>query len=293
LNYEELKEHCSKKIVSLYKENKIDKDFIIRYKEEIRIAKRFYDNGRNLYDELSANKERLDERYTIPYLCGFTSSVLDLPPEFIQVKDIVGSPDYDADMSPSGKEAVKKYLIEKYGADRCIPVGAFSTFGPASAAKDLLRVYSVDFKKSNDFTIALDSSLSWEENLEMLKASNEKQYKFYLANREALDKVPFFVDKIRQTSVHAGGLAIVDAPIYKRCPVDRVGDQIVTAFPESGSEATLDEIGVIKLDNLSVSILDVIKSAIEMVNEKMFLIVENGITKIVPQSYIDKEINRI
>lgn len=107
------------------------------------------------------------------------------------------------------------------------------------------------------------------------------------------DEPNFFANDILvHNSVHAGGIVITDEPVYKRCPVDRVGDQIVTAFPESGGDDSLDKIGVIKLDNLSVSILDVIKSAVDLVDEKLFLIKEDGIEKIVPQSYLDKEIDK-
>lgn len=293
MTYEELKSFCDKKIVSLFKQGVLAKEHLLKYKSEISNAKIFYDNGRNLYLEMESKKDKLDDRYIIPFVLGFTSSVKDKAANLIQVKDIVGSPDYDADMSPSGKEAVKNYLINKYGKERCLPVGAYSTFGPASAAKDLLRIYEVEFKASNEFTAALDSTLSWEENLEIIKTENKKQYDFYLKNKNVLDRVPFFVDKIRQTSVHAGGIVITDEPIYKRCPVDRVGDQVVTAFPESGSDAVLDEIGIIKLDNLSVSILDVIKTAIDLVDEKLYLIKEDDVLKIVPQSYIDKEISKL
>lgn len=283
--YEELKSYCDEKAQSLLTEEQLKK-----YKKEIFLAKRYYDNGRNLYQELIDRKDELDNGYFIPFLLDITSSVDDKELRYIQVKDIVGSPDYDADMSPAGKPIVQDYLKQKYGEDHFAHVGTFTTLGAASAAKDILRIHGIDYKKSNDFTTALDSSLSWEENIEGIKINKPELYKFYLDSKDILDLTPNFIDKIRQVSVHAGGIVITDEPLYKYIPVDRVGTEIVTAFPESGAEDTLDKLGVIKMDLLGISILDVIKEAVELIDEELYLIEEDGITKVVPASYVDAEI---
>lgn len=284
-NYQELKEFCDNKAKELLNEEQLKK-----YRKEIFLAKRYYDNGRDLYKELSEKKAKIDSRYFIPYLLGFAVSVDEGEFQYIQVKDIVGSPDYDADMSPAGKPVVQDYLKQKYGEEHFAHVGTFTTLGAASAAKDILRIHKIDFKKSNDFTTALDSSLSWEENVEFLKTNKPELYKFYLENKNILDLTPNFIDKIRQVSVHAGGVVITDEPLYKYIPVDRVGTEIVTAFPESGAEDTLDKLGVIKMDLLGISILDVIKEAVELIDEELYLIEEDNVLKVVPASYIDAEI---
>ena len=77
MNYEELKKYCDNKI-------KEYPQYLKRYKKEIIIAKRFYDNGRNLYKELTSNKDKLSRRYIIPFLLGYTNEVLDLPMEMEQ-----------------------------------------------------------------------------------------------------------------------------------------------------------------------------------------------------------------
>lgn len=283
--YEELKIVCDKLAEELLNENQKKK-----YKKEIFWAKYYYSNGRNLYKELVEKGSSVDARYYIPFLLGITSRVDEGEFDFVQVKNIAGSPDYDADMSPSGKSVVQNYLKEKYGEEYFAHVGTFTTLGPSSAAKDLLRIYKVDYKKSNDFTTALDSALTWEENIAVLQTNKPELYKFYLENKDILDLTPNFINKIRQVSVHAGGVVLTDQPLYKYIPVDRVGTEIVTAFPESGAEDTLDRLGVIKLDILGISILDVIKEAVDLIKEELFEIEEDGILKIVPASYIDAEI---
>ena len=198
--------------------------------------------------------------------------------------------DIDSDFSSYTKEKVKEYLVDKYGEDRIINVGTFSRLGLSSSAKDLLRVYGVDYGASNAFTKTLDSTISWEENIEILKAENPEQYNFYIDNKGILDIVPRFVGKVRQVSKHAGGILILPRPVWECFPVERVGDNLVSAFPESGSQQTLDSLGFIKFDILAISVLDVIKSTVDLINEKMFLIEDDdGIQKVVGESFLKKE----
>lgn len=198
--------------------------------------------------------------------------------------------DIDSDFSPEGKEKIQQYLMDKFGKDKVVHVGTYSTLGPASAAKDLLRIYKVDFKESVAFTKELQKDLTWSDNIKIIQDTKPELYKFYLKYKSVLDLVPYFIDKIRQTGKHAGGVIISPEPIYNYIPVDRVSGQVVSAFPENGQETILDEIGLIKLDLLGITVLEVIDNTINLINEKIYLIEEDGMQKIVPESYIDAEI---
>lgn len=267
---------------------------LVRYKRELLIAKRFYKNGRNLYDEMIEKQSSLKTQYVIPFLLGLTDELTDEKAVYIQVSPgASGGIDIDTDWQGNGREKIYNYLKEKYGDDRVLHVGTFSALGPASAAKDVLRANSVDFGKSNKFTKVLEKQESWEENLNRIKANDQENWKFYLDNKGVLDDVPHLIGKIRQSGKHAGGIVVSEKPIYNYIPVDRVKGEVVTAFPESGSNTVLDEIGIIKYDVLGISILDVMAEAIEMVDEKMYKIEDDdGIIKIVPASYLDKEIEK-
>jgi DNA polymerase-3 subunit alpha len=287
--FREFKKFCDKKAVELLKPEHIKK-----YKKEIIIAKRFYDNGINLYKYLAENSCKVKTRYIIPFLIGITDEITGEEWDYKYVKSgSSGGVDIDLDFDPVGKQKIQEYLFEKYGEDRVLHVGTFNRLGIKAAAKDLLRVYNVDYTESNKFTKTLDPDLSWEDNVASLKENNPEMYKFYLDHQQVLDLTKHFVNKIRQGGKHAGGVVILDEPVYNRIPIDRVTGEIVTAFPESSQEQVLDEVGVVKFDILAISILDVIRNTIHMIDEKMFLIEEDGIKKIVPQSYLDKEIGEL
>lgn len=108
-----------------------------------------------------------------------------------------------------------------------------------------------------------------------------------------LNEPNFFADGflVHNSGKHAGGIVILPKPVYNYVPVDRVNGEIVTAFPESGSEQVLDEIGIVKYDILGISILDVIGDTINMIDEELYLVEDDdGFIKIVPESYINEEL---
>lgn len=263
------------------------------YRKEIILAKRYYDNNMNLFEMLEERKDNISKRYVIPFLLGFTNEVVEKEWEYRFVKEgSSGGIDVDCDFSSKGKELIQQYILDKYGEERVLHVGTFSRLGPASAAKDLLRIYKIDYTKSNEFTKLLDKSLDWEENIEYIRQNYPEQFKFYENNKTILDMVPHFINKIRQSGKHAGGIVITDEPYYKLIPIDRVGGEICSAFPESAQQQVLDELGVVKLDILGITIMDVIGDAIDSIEEKLYLIEEEGIKIIVPESYLDEEIIR-
>lgn len=284
MTYRELKSFCDERIQE-YPELNVKK-----YKREVVLAKYYYDNNINLVDYLKENAESLSCRYYIPFLLGITKEVIDKEFEYRFVKEgSSGGADVDMDFEPEGRDKIHEYLTKKFGKNRVLSVGTFSRLGPASAAKDLLRIYKANFQKSNKFTKVLSKEMSWKENLENIRINFPEQHKFYEKNKQVLDLTPFFISKIRQSSKHAGGIVITDEPFYKLIPVDRVTGEVVSAFPESASEQVLDELGMVKFDLLRIEVLDIIKNTISKINEKLFLVEEDGVKKIVSESYINSK----
>lgn len=282
MKYREIKKFCDEKI-------KKYPEFSERYKREIRRLVSFEKNGRNIYQEFKENIDKINNAYVIPFLLGFTKEVdLTKPMEIVQVvSGASGGIDVDTDMSPAGRDVLFEYLERKYGEDRVFSVGTYSKLGIKSAIKDILRVYKVDFKESNKFTGKLDGSLTLEENIIMIQETYPDLYKFYLKHKEIIDMSKDLDGKIRQISKHAGGVVILDRPIYELIPVERVSGSVLTAFPESGSDNTLDLLGIIKFDVLGISVLDIIKNTVEQINEDIYLIEDDdGIVKVVPESYL-------
>lgn len=286
MNYKEFKTLCLEKIQELAKTENLTKGFLRRFKKEVVKAKSYYLDGIDLYEEFKTKKAL--NRYVLPYVLGFNEDYdLSKPMELIQTKDgASGGIDIDSDFENSGRDLIIEYLKGKYGEDCVFPVGTTSMLGIKSAAKDLLKYYEVPFKESNDFTSILDNELTFEENIERIKENDRNMYNFYLRNKKILDLTPKFINKARQTGKHAGGICLFPKPIYNYIPIERAGGGLVTAYPESGQVSTLDDLGVIKLDILSITVLDNIKETIYSIDEDLYLIEEDGIEKVVPHSYL-------
>lgn len=266
----------------------LTKEHLIRLKTELFHAKVYYDDIGDLYEDLHTKSIKTDAGI-IPYLLGITKNCnLEKPLELIQTKaGSSGGIDADSDFSGEGRDRIIQYLKQKYGEDCVTPVGTTSTLQMKVACKDLLRYACSTVAEANEFTKELDDELTFEENIQKLLKGNSPAKETYLKYQKVLDLVPRFLGKARNIGMHAGGVVLTPKPIWNYCPVEKSSDSIVTAFPESGTSQFLDEIGLVKLDLLAISVLDVIQETMDLIDEPLYLIEDDdGIQKIVPESYI-------
>ena len=263
-----------------------------RLARELYRANIAYNNGINVIDTIKSTKN-ISNAYVIPYILGLTKEVdLSKPLDIVSIKPGSGGLDIDSDIAGSGKDLVFKHLQEKYGKERVTYVGTYTEEGIKPAVKDLLRKEGVSFKESNDFCSSFNPDLEeWSDILKDLEKNNPTQYAFYLRHRAGLDFVPKIQHFIRGKGTHAGGCMIFEKPVYEWTPVNRVKDDIATAYTESGNSPILDENGYIKLDILGLNTCDLINDTVNSIDEELVEIEDDdGIKKIVPISYIPKEL---
>ncbi len=92
---------------------------------------------------------------------------------------------------------------------------------------------------------------------------------------------------LHNCSKHAGGIMVLDRPVYECLPVIRPQGELAVAFVENGGDTELDSLGYVKYDILGISTLDIINEAVDMINEKLYRIIDDdGIEKIVGESYL-------
>ena len=297
MDYSELKE----KTLGWIKTNPSFKD---RAVQELLRAKIAYDNGINLVDELNdlKSKNELSDGYVLPAILGLAELKELVPIELKQVKAGGGGGlDIDSDISTAGKPLVKEYLEKKYGKEHICSVGTYTTIGMASAIKDILRKENVNFSVSNKFCSELNNELSFEENMEVYKTNHPDLYHIYEQYKVYLDFVPKIGNMYRSVGKHAGGVMVLDKPVYECVPVIRPQGELATAFTESGSSPELDDLGYVKYDLLAISQLDTIDNALEMAEKDGFFEIEDddGIVKIVSKAYLlekgmtEEEINEL
>lgn len=172
----------------------------------------------------------------------------------------VSMPDIDVDFSDRDK--VVKYLIDKYGEDRVCQVINFSYITPVVAIKDVGRVLGIPYyitdKISKKFTYE-----TWEECIE----NNSDLYETYADYKELFDIAGKLSGRVRQVSIHAGGVGIVDTKITDYMPM-KLGSNNEHVIQVD--KKIIEEIGIIKFDILGVATLSIIQEIISNLNLDLY-----------------------
>lgn len=166
----------------------------------------------------------------------------------------VSMPDIDTDFSD--REKVVDYLMNEYGADRVCQVINYSYITPVVAIKDVGRVLKIPYKVcdkiSKKFTYP-----TFQECID----NNPSLYEEYADYKELFDIAGKISGRVRQTSVHAGGVGIVDTKItdYMAMKIGSKGEHVIQV-----DKKNIEEIGIIKFDCLGLAdTLNTIKYAVE------------------------------
>lgn len=175
-------------------------------------------------------------------------------------------PDIDTDFAPSGRELVQNYLRKKYGDDHVAHVSNVNTITPKVYVRDIARACELGGSKEEAVKIGNDAADCIPKDIHSID--------------EALEKVPLFVEyckrypefvkyksicgKYRAWSTHAGGIIISARPLTGLVPLRKDKDgAIALEYDKEKAE----ENGLIKMDTLGLSTLDIIGQAFQLIKE--------------------------
>ena len=165
----------------------------------------------------------------------------------------VSMPDIDCDFS--NREFIIDYLTQKYGEDRVCQIINYSYITPIVAIKDVGKVlgipYSVCDRISKKFTYK-----TFEECIE----NNKSLLDDYSEYNELFRIASHISGRLRNVSIHAGGVGIVDTKItdYMPMKLGSKGEHVIQV-----DKKKVEEIGIIKFDVLGVATLAAVQEAME------------------------------
>ena len=164
-------------------------------------------------------------------------------------------PDIDSDFLPHARDSVKKFISDKFGADKVCTVGNWNTLGVRQAVLDSSRILGADLDKANAVTKNL--SKDFEELIDlddMLSASDEFR-SYYESNREVVELALRLVGKIKSQGQHAGGVIISSVHLADTIPMSIIKGKQVSQWTEGMASVQLSKFGLVKFDILGLNTL--------------------------------------
>lgn len=161
----------------------------------------------------------------------------------------VGLPDIDTDVSD--RDAIIKYLVDKYGEQRVCQIINYSYITPCVAITDVGKILGFPYnqmqKLSQKFTLN-----TWDKCIE----ANSKLLVDNPQYTELFDIAKHLSGRVKTVSIHAGGVGIVDTDVndYMPMKIGTKGEHVIQV-----DKHYIEDIGIVKFDLLGVATLDLVK----------------------------------
>ena len=167
------------------------------------------------------------------------------------------TPDIDIDFPDEGREAVLRYLAEKYGAENVAHIGTVMRYKPKSALTDVAKELKIPPWELDAFKNVIIERSSGDSRVNDCLADTFGQLD---SGRKLLEKWPQLIvaarleGGARQSGKHAAGMIVCNAPVTEFCAVGPGG---VGQLDKKSAEA----LNVLKIDALGLRTLSVLQTA--------------------------------
>ncbi len=177
--------------------------------------------------------------------------------------DRIDLPDADLDFMSSRRHEVIAYITEKYGADKVAGVSNYTTLGPASAIRDVSRMHDL-----NPFEYACSKQVEKEHGVSLSLVESVERVpdiaKFKVEHPEMWEHILELEGVMRGLGQHAAGVVVSNEPLVNRAVVEtRTGGPVV-----NWDKSTVESWGLIKMDILGLSSLDILKGAADYIAQR-------------------------
>lgn len=176
----------------------------------------------------------------------------------------VSMPDFDIDFCIVGRQRVKDFVVDHYGADHVSEIIAFDTLKARAAIKDVGRALDISYAVRDKAAKLIDPKMTIEESLKTDKEL-KKLYETDASVRKMIDYALRIEGMPRHTSVHAAGVVISAVPLSDLVPLQKNDNTIVTQY----TAGILESLGLLKMDFLGLRNLTIINDAVTSIRKKI------------------------
>ena len=181
--------------------------------------------------------------------------------------DRISMPDIDIDFDEDGREAVLRYVVNKYGHDKVAHIITFGSMAAKMAIRDVARVQKLPLADADRLAklvperpgITLTEAYAEVPELARERESSNKLIAQTLKYAEVLE------GSVRQTGVHACGIIIGKDSLDNYIPLCTAKDTDLYATQYDGSH--VESVGLLKMDFLGLKTLSIIKDALENIKK--------------------------
>jgi len=175
-------------------------------------------------------------------------------------------PDIDTDFAPSGRTKVQAYLKQKYGEDHVAHVSNVNTITPKVFVRDISRACELGGSRDSAIKIGNDVADCIPADIHNIDDAFAKVPLFaeYCKKYPEFLKYKAICGKYRAWSTHAGGIIISQRSLTGLIPLRKDKDGALAI--EYDKEKAEDN-GLVKMDMLGLSTLDIISKAYELIKE--------------------------
>jgi error-prone DNA polymerase len=178
----------------------------------------------------------------------------------------VGMPDIDIDFEYRHREQMIDYIYQRYGSEHVARVATYNTFRARSALRSLGKALGFGEKDLDPLAKRLPHYACADQIRPLMTvlpelqniSLSEPRYQLLLDCCEKLAGFPRFL------GMHLGGLVISDVPLITLTPLQKSGlGPIICQFDKDDVE----DLGLVKLDLLSLRTLSAVQDAIHLIQE--------------------------
>jgi len=170
-------------------------------------------------------------------------------------------PDIDSDFQSTRRQEIFDHIVEKYGEEYTCRISTYSRFHIKQTLKDLCRVFKISIKDANKLAKFIPNDVKTLEEAEKIPEVD----RFFNEHPQIYQLADEIQGAIRQKSIHAAGIVITPKPVFFYLATERIGGakgSLCSCF----DMFAIDQLGLLKLDILSLRTLDVIAKALELAN---------------------------
>jgi error-prone DNA polymerase len=172
------------------------------------------------------------------------------------------APDIDVDFEHERREEVLQYIYTKYGRERAGMTAEVICYRPRSAVRDVGKVLGLSLDRVDALAKSLEGHHAHDDRLidRLEQAGLDPESSIARQLEYVLHEISGFP---RHLSQHTGGMVMTRGPLCELVPIENaaMADRTVIQW----NKDDLDELGILKVDCLSLGMLTAIRKCFDLV----------------------------